>query len=44
MGEEAKRWAKTLYNHAISAVIDYFLVNLVAGTNRAGSESGAPEI
>ena len=40
MWGEAKRWAKTLYNHPISDVIDYSVVNLGAGANRVGSESG----
>ena len=40
MGGEAKRWAKTLYNHPVSDVIDYFAVNLGAGANRVDIESG----
>ena len=27
-GEEAERWAKTLYNRPVSSVIDYFIINL----------------
>ena len=39
-GEEDRRWAKTLYNHPISSVIDYFVVNFIASTNRIDNESG----
>ena len=39
-GEELKRWAKTLYNHPISSVIDYFVVNLKASADRVDNESG----
>ena len=27
-GKEAKMWEKTLYNHPVSSVIDYFILNL----------------
>ena len=40
MGEGAKRWAKTLYNHPVSSAIDYFMVNLGGDLNRVDSESG----
>ena len=40
LGEEARRWAETLYNHPISSVIDYFVVNFIASTNRIDNESG----
>ena len=39
-GKEARRWDKTLYNHPVSSVIDYFVVNLSGSTNRVDSESG----
>ena len=39
-GGEAKRWAKTLYNHPVCAAIDYFVVNLGDSLNRVDSESG----
>ena len=27
-GEEAERWAKTLYGHPVSSSVDYFIINL----------------
>ena len=40
MGKEAKSWAKTLYNHPVISVIDYFVVNLGASSDRIDTESG----
>ena len=28
MGKEAKRWKRALYNHHVSSVVDYFVINL----------------
>ena len=39
-GEEAKRWARTLYNHPINSVVDYFIVNICATSDRIDIESG----
>ena len=39
-GTEARRWTKTLYNHPVSSVIGYFMVNFLASPNRVDSESG----
>ena len=39
-GKRPKDGPKTLYNHPISSVVDYIVVNLVAILNRVGSESG----
>ena len=38
--EEAKRWAETLYNHPVSSVVDYSIVNLGASSDRINTESG----
>ena len=39
-GKEAKRRAKTLYNHPVSSVIDYFIVNIGSSSDRIDTESG----
>ena len=39
-GEEAKRRAETIYNRPVSLVIDYFVVNLGASSDRIDTESG----
>ena len=36
-GEEARRWSKSLYNHPISSVIGYFVVNFKASPSRIGN-------
>ena len=28
MGKDAKRWKRALYNHPVSSVVDYFVINL----------------
>ena len=38
--KEAERWTKTLYNRPVSSVIEYFIVNSGARSDRTDIESG----